>query len=120
MKEQNKNTENIMNMETIVNEGNVDKPKSNNEQMPGSNPNLNDDARSNSEGRENITKNDIIDDDKNMDRILLKKWLDNVVKLGEYYDNFIQNGYESVQFVKEIRNILELKEIGIELKEHQM
>ena len=49
----------------------------------------------------------------------LKHWLLNVVGLPEYYDAFIQNGYETLELVKEIENKHELNEIGIVYKGHQ-
>eukprot|EP01083_Nonionella_stella_P077342 211134_1 len=50
----------------------------------------------------------------------LQKWLEKEVGLYQYFDVFVANGYESMQIVKEISNIEELKEVGIESKQHQM
>eukprot|EP01084_Bolivina_argentea_P244918 410193_1 len=49
----------------------------------------------------------------------VKQWLQNVVKLPQYYDNFAGNGYESLQIIHAISNVSELAEIDIVLKEHQ-
>eukprot|EP01084_Bolivina_argentea_P091534 164774_1 len=59
------------------------------------------------------------DEQKHDDGLEIKRWLENVVGLSEYYNNFIENGYQSMQFVKAIENELELREIDILIKEHQ-
>ena len=48
----------------------------------------------------------------------MRSWLQNVVKLPKYFDNFTTAGYESMDFIKEIQNMEELQEIGITLKRH--
>merc|ERR1712130_673074 len=37
----------------------------------------------------------------------------------EYYDNFDQNGYDSMEFIQEIENKEQLEDIGIVIAEHQ-
>ena len=49
----------------------------------------------------------------------VKEWLELKVRLPEYYDVFINSGYESFAFIKEITNRNELEEIGIFNKMHQ-
>eukprot|EP01083_Nonionella_stella_P315175 1137618_1 len=53
-------------------------------------------------------------------RRAIRHWLHNVVQLPEYYDCFINNGYETMVFVKDISNAAQLQEIGIASVEHQM
>eukprot|EP01083_Nonionella_stella_P158283 514982_1 len=48
----------------------------------------------------------------------LREWLEEKLKFGQYYDVFVDNGYESLDIVKEITDQNELKEIGIVLKGH--
>eukprot|EP01083_Nonionella_stella_P158282 514981_1 len=48
----------------------------------------------------------------------LREWLDEKVKLAQYYDVLVDNGYETLDIVKEITDQNELKEIGIVLKGH--
>ena len=42
------------------------------------------------------------------------------LKMPQYIDLFVQNGYESLQFVKEIKSMDDLEEIGINDIEDQM
>ena len=49
----------------------------------------------------------------------LKYWLSNIVELPDYYDLFIQNGYETLELVKEIEDKQKLRDIGIVYKGHQ-
>eukprot|EP01083_Nonionella_stella_P020322 56344_1 len=49
-------------------------------------------------------------------RKLLKMWLANDVKLAQYYNVLVDNGYDSLSIVKEIKEEDELSEIGIVLK----
>eukprot|EP01083_Nonionella_stella_P108005 313564_1 len=46
-------------------------------------------------------------------------WLENVVQIPSYYDILITNGYDSLAIIREIADVTELVEIGIESKEHQ-
>ena len=59
-------------------------------------------------------------DEPKYDRRSLRVWLENNVKLAQYYDTFIAAGYESIEFVIEINHVNELTEIGIQLPDHQM
>eukprot|EP00484_Ammonia_sp_Unknown_P019178 CAMPEP_0197034174 /NCGR_PEP_ID=MMETSP1384-20130603/12359_1 /TAXON_ID=29189 /ORGANISM="Ammonia sp." /LENGTH=133 /DNA_ID=CAMNT_0042464065 /DNA_START=1 /DNA_END=399 /DNA_ORIENTATION=+ len=49
----------------------------------------------------------------------VKAWMENEVKLPQYVQTFISNGYETMEIVKEIQTTDDLKDIGIELKGHQ-
>eukprot|EP01084_Bolivina_argentea_P275751 470349_1 len=60
-------------------------------------------------------------DDVNFEQMELKLWLKHVkVDFEMYYDVFVTNGYESIKFIKELSDVSELKDIGIEVKEHQI
>lgn len=47
------------------------------------------------------------------------KWLNNA-GFDQYYNNFAQNGFDNLDFIKQIQNVDTLKDIGIELKGHQL
>eukprot|EP01084_Bolivina_argentea_P293981 505740_1 len=49
----------------------------------------------------------------------VKQWIENTVKLPEYYDAFVNNGYETIRFIAEINDAKQLLEIGIIVQEHQ-
>eukprot|EP01083_Nonionella_stella_P073291 198083_1 len=49
---------------------------------------------------------------------LLREWLTKEVKLDQYYDALVDNGYETLDIVKEITKEEELREIGIVLNGH--
>ena len=53
---------------------------------------------------------------ENVDEI--KVWL-NEMDLKEYYQIFIENGYDSMNMIKEIQFISELEEIGVTNVNHQ-
>eukprot|EP01083_Nonionella_stella_P275069 934140_1 len=53
------------------------------------------------------------------DALDVQYWLQSVVKLPQYYSDFVNSGYESLHFIKEIPNITELDEMGIKTKAHQ-
>eukprot|EP01083_Nonionella_stella_P043334 116909_1 len=50
----------------------------------------------------------------------LIEWLTSKVKLHQYVSNFVDNGYETLEFVCDISNAEDLQDIGVTLKEHQM
>eukprot|EP01083_Nonionella_stella_P050793 134999_1 len=52
------------------------------------------------------------------DRAMVREWLTQKVKLPQYYDVLVNNGYDSLDIVQEITMTNELKEIGIVLKGH--
>ena len=52
------------------------------------------------------------------DRVGIKQWLD-TIHLSQYLNHFIQNGYESLHFIREIDNKSQLEEIGILLAGHK-
>eukprot|EP01083_Nonionella_stella_P281030 956226_1 len=65
-----------------------------------------------------VALNIIIDkDSKNISEV--KAWLANVVQMPDYYDTFIQNGYDSLDTIKQIKDNVELAEIGISNIDHQ-
>ena len=55
--------------------------------------------------------------DSNVDHLeghkAIDLWLKTVIGFPQYFNNFIQAGYDSIEFIKEIANIQELHEIGI-------
>ena len=53
--------------------------------------------------------------DLKMNYDALRLWLETILS-SEYFDNFVLSGYESMEFIKEIQNELELQEIGINSK----
>ena len=59
-------------------------------------------------------------DEAKYDTRALRLWLENDVKLIQYFDTFIAAGYESIEFVIEINHVNQLTEIGIQLPGHQM
>merc|ERR1712176_1307611 len=54
------------------------------------------------------------------DKIEIKKWLTNEVKLPEYFDNFVLNGFESLDFICQIKTEHQLEAIGIALIGHRI
>ena len=49
----------------------------------------------------------------------VKEWLNNIVERPEYYTNFVENGYESLEIIREIKHKSDLKDIGIQNVAHQ-
>ena len=49
----------------------------------------------------------------------IEKWLTNKCDLPQYLDNFMENGYDSMDRIALINQVDELEEIGIKLKGHQ-
>merc|ERR1712228_566526 len=47
------------------------------------------------------------------DQQMVKEWLQCIVELPQYFDLFIENGYESIKFIKTMQSKTELQEIGI-------
>eukprot|EP01083_Nonionella_stella_P164613 545365_1 len=47
-------------------------------------------------------------------------WLQYVVGLPQYFETFMDSGYEAMGFIKAISTMVEVCEIGIESKQHQM
>eukprot|EP01084_Bolivina_argentea_P158627 276293_1 len=67
------------------------------------------------------TKGNNIQTEKgNEDKTVIMFWLQNEVKLPEYYTEFVEHGYESLQFIKEIKDESELVDIGITKLEHRV
>ena len=52
-------------------------------------------------------------------REMVRMWLEDTVELPQYYPVFVQNGYESMDIIKEISNAEELKEIGVGIEAHR-
>ena len=65
----------------------------------------------------NFTQDNVCQNDK---QGLLKIWINDVLKLPQYYQIFFDQGYDSCEMIKEIRFESELEEIGITNKKHQM
>jgi len=68
-------------------------------------------------------KNNVHRDDvyvENEDVMKFKMWLKVTVNLMEYYELFIQNGFDSLEMMKEINDVNDLNYIGIPLKAHQL
>ena len=62
------------------------------------------------------------DDDLGMvqlKNVEVENWLKEKCNLMQYLDNFVENGYDSIEMIPKIDNIEELEEIGITLKGHQ-
>merc|ERR1712130_529438 len=53
------------------------------------------------------------------DVIMVRTWFDSAVKLPQYHQLFISNGYERLDIIKHIANEAELREIGVGPVEHQ-
>eukprot|EP01083_Nonionella_stella_P176709 618982_1 len=66
------------------------------------------------------SKAKVLQDKTHSNRLELQTWLQNEVGLSQYLEVLVSNGYESMQIVKDISNSTELKDIGIESKQHQM
>eukprot|EP01083_Nonionella_stella_P301821 1037643_1 len=58
-------------------------------------------------------------EDENEDASDMEYWLQNVCQLPQYYDCFVENGYEKLEFVKNITTPVDLQGIGIVFPEHQ-
>ena len=58
-------------------------------------------------------------DASDLGMVTVERWLTESVGLPQYLGAFVQNGYESLEFVKAISAKEELSEIGIVLKGHQ-
>ncbi len=54
------------------------------------------------------------------DAQMVKEWLMNTVKLENYFELFMQNGFCSLEIIKEINDKNDLKYIGIDVKAHQI
>eukprot|EP01083_Nonionella_stella_P250423 864883_1 len=65
-------------------------------------------------------KPNVLDKKAHSNMLELQTWLQNEVGLSQYLEVLVSNGYESMQIVKDISNSTELKDIGIESKQHQM
>eukprot|EP01084_Bolivina_argentea_P278035 474851_1 len=66
--------------------------------------------------------NDVYDHDEgksDSNKVMIKQWLEDVVELPQYYDTFINNGFESIQFIQEIADETELVDIDIVITNHQ-
>ena len=63
-----------------------------------------------------ITEGNEGNETKGNDEICM--WLTEKVGLPQYLPNMVQNGYDSLNMIKEIRNISDLVEIGIEDGDH--
>lgn len=59
------------------------------------------------------------DQDRMAESLTIYSWLARNVGLPQYHQLFIYNGYDSIAFIKEIRDFSELEQIGIVNKQHQ-
>eukprot|EP01083_Nonionella_stella_P076222 207587_1 len=74
----------------------------------------------NAEVTEGYDENEAVKNYVNLeDAESVKQWLGNTVGLPQFCNHFIDNGYDKMTFVKEIKEITELEEIGITVIEHQ-
>ena len=62
-------------------------------------------------------ENDAQNQEENL--IMVFTWLKSVVKLPQYYSLFVENGYESLDIIREIKDESELQDIGIQLSDTQ-
>ena len=69
------------------------------------------------EGIENDVK--LQDDKRKSETQRLRLWISDTVGLPQYYPVFLQNGYETLDIVKEITDKQELIDIGINHLQHQ-
>eukprot|EP01083_Nonionella_stella_P013452 37867_1 len=65
------------------------------------------------------------DNGKEMDvrrqaQILVMRWLTEIVQLPQYYGNFLENGYDDMEFVQDISEKSELADIGVNKVGHQV
>eukprot|EP01083_Nonionella_stella_P142442 440770_1 len=58
--------------------------------------------------------------DNKEERMKIKEWMTNQVKLHSYYDILIDNGYDKMEFILDIKSSADLEEIGFNLKGHQL
>eukprot|EP01083_Nonionella_stella_P167904 565448_1 len=58
------------------------------------------------------------DDGEGYDEV--RHWLENTVKLGEYYENFVKNGMNDLDLIQTIEDKEDLEYLGITLKGHQI
>ena len=50
----------------------------------------------------------------------MRGWLSSVVKLPDYFDIFVSNGFDDLSIIQEIQNENDLIELGIEKKGHRL
>eukprot|EP01083_Nonionella_stella_P101442 287548_1 len=55
-----------------------------------------------------------------VEKDMIRNWLETKVQCGEYLMNFIDNGYDRMDIICEIKDVSSLEEIGIESMEHQL
>eukprot|EP01083_Nonionella_stella_P051150 135833_1 len=67
-------------------------------------------------GADDMAVQQVINKEKNCE--LVKEWLIAQVELPQYYDILVDNGYDSVNIIKEITDEKELEAIGIVMKGH--
>eukprot|EP01083_Nonionella_stella_P086947 241725_1 len=70
---------------------------------------------------EHVTRKDAVVKKRHESNALeVRFWLQQDIQLPQYFDVFINNGYESMLIIKEIVDVSDLKEIGIESSQHQI
>ena len=74
-------------------------------------------------GEKRIVQNEskyMINDDDEEEAEKVKFWLSSTVGLPRYYPDFVENGFNSLDMIKEINNENDLMEIGITMKAHKL
>ena len=54
-----------------------------------------------------------------LELVKIQSWLKETVRFPQYFDNFVKNGYDRMDYIMEIPDKGELKEIGITLAGHR-
>eukprot|EP01084_Bolivina_argentea_P109464 195669_1 len=119
----NSNSDNVMSDEYMNAESDIhDK-----DVAPGSVVNVNDEIIIESETEDDDKKITKGDDDMSTkmskensnDLVMIKEWLEYKVCLIKYFNNFVDNGYDSMDFIKAISDRQQLEEIGIIIPGHK-
>ena len=77
----------------------------------------------NAKSRLDMFPADSYDDENDQDELIkedVKEWLTGTVRLPQYYDHFVKNGFETIEFITKIKDKDDLNGIGISLKGHQL
>ena len=61
----------------------------------------------------------VVDDKMESEVQIMRLWMSDAVCLPQYYQRFLQNGHETLDIIKEIKDREELADIGINFMEHQ-
>merc|ERR1712154_730607 len=66
------------------------------------------------------TAKDTINDVDAEGRDEVHEWLCSTVEMEQYYEYFVNNGFDSLKLIKKIKDYSELQHLGIETKAHQI